>query len=155
MTKQELFTKFLKNGDVSCLTPREQTIARRISLGDSYRVIASDFAVTEIRIKDLANIVKRKIDRQHKQIAQAAEYQSLIANLKASKKPLSEIKIDGLFPYRLENTLRCVEVRTLGDILIKGYWPLYRTKRLGEIGLRNIKEVLGYFGAEFPNQQET
>lgn len=155
MMKQDLFSRFLANGNVSLLTPREKTIAERISQGDSYKEIAVDFAVTEFRIKDLAHGIKLKIDREHKRIARNAEFQSLIANLKASKKPLSEIPIDDLFPNRLYNNLRCMEIKTLGDIVAKGYWSLYREKRMGEIGLRNIKEVLGYFGEKFPKQQET
>lgn len=150
MTKKDLFAKFLAHGDVNLLSVREKRLATRISQGDTYEEIAIDFAVTKFRIEDIANIIKRKIERHYKVISRNAEFKSLLANLKAIKKPPIEIAIDGLFPFRFENALRSIEVKNLGDIVAKGYETLYRTKGIGKIGLRNIEEVLEYFGLEFP-----
>ncbi len=135
---------------MSLLTPREKSLAIRIAGGDSYLDIAVDRDVSEESIRYRVKNLELKIKRENKLVVQTAEYQSLVANLKASKKPLAEISIEGLFPTRLYNQLHWQGINTLGDIVEKGYQGVYRMKGIYEISIRNISEVLGYFGVEWP-----
>jgi hypothetical protein len=154
MTRREMFAMFLENGGTCHLSSNDQMIAAAYASGRSYNEIANEWGCRHTWAKDQVSRIKHLIDRVNNKQAQKDERESLIGYLKASGKPLSEIPIDELFPFRLENALHSAGIYSLGDIVSKGYVPIYRTRHIGEVGLMNIKVILGHFGAELPGWKE-
>ena len=148
---QELFRIFLADGGAGHLSDAEQKIAQMIAHDASYKDIATTLSLDRKDIDRTANKVRRIALREAVKRAKVAERESLIANLKATKKPLMQIPIDGLFPRHLEEALYNAQVRTLGDIVVKGRIILTQSLGVGDTGVANVQVVLRKFGVQLPD----
>ena len=150
---KRLFGEFLASGGgARLLSPREREIAQLIVNGVAHQSVAKRFSLpSKNEVGEIVRKILRLAMREAACRERAAEVGFLIAELKAARKPLAKIPIEGLFPARLEVALCEAGTRTLGDIVAKGRRNLLRSKSVRrDVDIRNIRQILAHFGAKLP-----
>ena len=146
----DLFRIFLANGGAQYLDETQWKVACMIANESPYKEIATKLLLTRREIDQNINRIKRIAFREAAKQANAAERESLIANLKATKRPLMKIPIDGLFLQRLEDALKKAFMPTLGDIVVKGRIILSRSQGVENGDVAEVERTLLLFDANLP-----
>ena len=136
------FTEFLKAGGAEKLSVRLTRIATMISEGKSLEEIAVEFDVTRARIQQLSDKIDRIVDHYEEEKESAIRLETLVK----SGRPLDEIKLDEVpFTIGTYNCLRNAGCDTLGDVSNKHDAELRRMKKMGDVRVAEVKQILGHF----------
>ena len=147
---QDIFRIFLANGGAQHLDEMQTKVARMIADEAQYKQIADTLSLTRNNIDRNINQSNVLPCAKRRNAAKVAERESLIANLKATGRPLMKIPIDGLSPKRLEGALQNANLRMLGDIVITGRIVLARSEGVENGDVGEIIRTLALFGANLP-----
>jgi hypothetical protein len=142
-------SRFLENSAQRGLDKRDLDIAAMLAEGKSCRQIGAHLNIRPDIALQVGRKIKDVVLREERTAKATERLESLIATLKASKKPIQKIPIQGLLIGRFEEPLNRAYVSTLGDAVAKGRAGLLSI--LGAAGVDAVEKILTRFGTKLPN----